>query len=257
MKYVLILEDNRRAREALAEAVRGISRNVKVLEAENEEEAKQYLFDYQISVFVLDIILTTRVPGDVSGIRFAEKVRRTEGYLFTPIIFVTALADPAMYAYRNLHSFCYLEKPFSMKEAVELITVALRHPAAERKKCVEYFRKDGILIAVDLKKVTYAQACRHTLIIHMGDEKLDIPYITIRQFLKHCQADGFLQCSRNAVVNRNYIRSIDLPRRYIQLKNGEQVEIGPVFAERLRPGRVNFEKTHPRGGQTKKEHKKR
>ena len=50
MKYVLILEDNRRAREALAEAVRGISRNVKVLEAENEEEAKQYLFDYQISV---------------------------------------------------------------------------------------------------------------------------------------------------------------------------------------------------------------
>ena len=38
MKYVLILEDNRRAREALAEAVRGISRNVKVLEAENEEE---------------------------------------------------------------------------------------------------------------------------------------------------------------------------------------------------------------------------
>ena len=61
MKYVLILEDNRRAREALAEAVRGISRNVKVLEAENEEEAKQYLFDYQISVFVLDIILTTRV----------------------------------------------------------------------------------------------------------------------------------------------------------------------------------------------------
>ena len=243
MKYVLILEDNRRAREALAEAVRGISRNVKVLEAENEEEAKQYLFDYQISVFVLDIILTTRVPGDVSGIRFAEKVRRTEGYLFTPIIFVTALADPAMYAYRNLHSFCYLEKPFSMKEAVELITVALRHPAAD--------------IAVDLKKVTYAQACRHTLIIHMGDEKLDIPYITIRQFLKHCQADGFLQCSRNAVVNRNYIRSIDLPRRYIQLKNGEQVEIGPVFAERLRPGRVNFEKTHPRDGQTKKEHKKR
>lgn len=73
----------------------------------------------------------------------------------------------------------------------------------------------------------------------MEDDELDIPYITIRQFLKQCRCDGFFQCSRSAVVNRDYIRSIDLPRRYIQLKTGKQVEIGPAFVDRLRPGRRN------------------
>ena len=94
MKYILILEDNRKAREALVKAVRGIGGNIGILEAETEEEARSYLFDYRIDVFILDIILTTQVPGDVSGIRFAEKVRKIESYLFTPIIFITALADP-------------------------------------------------------------------------------------------------------------------------------------------------------------------
>ena len=67
MKYILILEDNRKAREALVKAVRGIGGNIGILEAETEEEARSYLFDYRIDVFILDIILTTQVPGDVSG----------------------------------------------------------------------------------------------------------------------------------------------------------------------------------------------
>ena len=237
MKYILILEDNQRAREALVKAIRGLGDNIGVLEAETEEEAGDYLFDYHIDVFILDIILTPDVPGDVSGIRFAEKIRRIDLYLFTPIIFITALEDPELYAYRNLHSFSYLEKPYSMSEALELITVALKHPRLEEKRRVEYFRKDGILMAVDLRKVTHVEACRHTLTIHTLEEVLDIPYITIRQFLKLCQKDGFFQCSRSMVVNQEYIKSIDLPRRYIQLKNGKQVEIGPSFVDRLRPGR--------------------
>lgn len=239
MKYILILEDNQHAREALVKAIRGIGGNIGILEAESEEEAYGYLFDYRIHVFLLDIILTTRVPGDVSGIRFAEKVRKISFYQFTPIIFITALADPALYAYRNLHSFSYLEKPFSMSEAVRLITEALQHPGQGTERRIEYFRKDGILLAVDLNRVTHAEAFRHTLTIYMEADQLEIPYITIRQFLKQCRSDGFFQCSRRAVVNRDYIHSIDLTRRYIQLKSGKQVEIGPSYVDRLRPGRGN------------------
>ncbi len=237
MKYILILEDNQRAREALVKAIRSLGGNIGILEAETEEEAGEYLFDYHIDVFILDIVLNPDVPGDVSGIRFAEKIRRIDLYLFTPVIFITALEDPELYTYRNLHSFSYLEKPYCMNEALELITVALKYPGREEKRRVEYFRKDGILMAVDLRKVTHVETCRHTLTIHTVEDVLDIPYITIRQFLKLSQEDGFFQCSRNNVVNRDYIKSIDLPRRYIQLKNGKQVEIGPSFVGRLRPGR--------------------
>ena len=208
--------------------------NISILEAETEDEAQDYLFDYRIDLFILDIILMPKAPGDVSGIRFAEKVRKIESYLFTPIIFTTALEDPKWYAFQNLHGFSYLEKPFSMKKAVELIALALKYPGPQEKRRVEYFRKDGILIAVNLRKVTHVEACRHTLTIYTEDERLDIPYITIRHFLKLCRNDGFFQCSRSAAINRNFIRSIDLPRRYIQLKTGILVEIGPSFVKKLK-----------------------
>ena len=115
MKNILIVEDNRKTLNALAQAISKIEKNIVVYQAETYEEACAVAFSKRIDVFVIDIILTTEKPGDVSGIRFADLARKHDRYMFTPIIFITALADPQLYAYKELRSFGYLEKPFSMK----------------------------------------------------------------------------------------------------------------------------------------------
>lgn len=230
MKNILIVEDNRKTLNALEQAISKIEKNIVAYKAETYEEACAVAFSKRIDVFVIDIILTTEKPGDVSGIRFADLVRRHDRYMFTPIIFITALTDPQLYAYKELHSFGYLEKPFSMKRAVKLIEQALKYQTPQEESQIVYLRKEGILFAVPYQKLLYAEVKNHILILHMEDEVLEMPYITIKQLLKQVDQNIFLQCSRSTVVNKMHVKYIDIVNRYIGIdQDGIRIEIGPSY----------------------------
>lgn len=234
MKNILILEDNIKTLTALEMAIQQISGTISVFTAQSYEDACKIAFMKRIDVFILDIILETKTPGDTSGIKFAELIRKHEDYFFTPIIFITVLADPELYAYRNIHSFGYLEKPFSMSQVIELVKDAMKYTPSMDGKQEIYLRKDGILIAVKLKDVVYVSANHHALDIYMLNEMVSIPYMTIKRFLVESGRSGFIQCSRNTAVNKAYIQNLDLTNRYIELSNGTRVEIGMTFCQKIR-----------------------
>lgn len=235
MKNILIVEDNMVTLNKLSEAIyREIGGAIHVFKAMTVEEAYIILLNNRIDVFIIDIILNTRVLGDTSGIKLASKIRKNKEYLFTPLIFITALADPELYAYRELHSFGYLEKPFSMSEAIRLIRLALQSPVTVDEEKLVYFRKDGILYAVQINQVVYLQVRNHIMEIYMLNDKLNIPYITIKQFLKEVDSRLFLQCNRSTLVNKKYIKYVDLPNRCIGFeKIYGTVDIGPTFYKKV------------------------
>jgi DNA-binding LytR/AlgR family response regulator len=232
MKQVLILEDNEIELQALRKAVQDIGGNIKVYSSRTYEDACVYALTERIDVFILDIILSTRQPGDVSGIRFAQRIRENESYLFTPIIFVTGLIDQELYAYKNLHSFGYLEKPFQLEEAKDLVKKALKFKSGAVDDQVIYLKKNGIILAVPLQKIMYIEAKKHRLYIFLESEVLDIPYLTIKKFLKDVPTWDFCQCSRSIVVGKRYIKNIDMMNRYINLTlSNIQLDIGAVYAK--------------------------
>lgn len=234
MKRILILEDNLKTLSALEKIIRSISPEISTFPVQTYEEACVVAMKQQIDVFILDIILTTKQPGDTSGIGFAREIRNYKRYQWTPIIFVTVLADPELYAYRELHSFGYLEKPFSIESVKGLVTKALEYTVPIEKEKILWLRKDGILFSVPLQKVIYAETRNHILFIHMQDDLLEIPYITIKQFMMEAEGYGFYQCSRNTVVNKKFIKSVDVMNRYISFRGvSEVVEIGSVYRKRF------------------------
>lgn len=240
MKNILILEDNGKTRKALEEAVSKISGEICIFPVTNYEDACKVAFSRRINVFLIDIILTTKYPGDTSGMKFAQQLRKYESYLFTPIIFITALEDPELYAYREIHSFGYLEKPFSLEHVTDLVKKALRYHDTEEKEKVVWLRKNGVLFAVQLHKVVYAEVRKRVLYIHMEDDLLELPNRTIRQFLEETQGHGFCQCSRHTIVNRQYIKNIDTVNRYVSLSvSDELIEIGPTFRRKFAEEIIN------------------
>lgn len=100
-------------------------------------------------------ILDTKNTGDISGIKFAQQLRKYEDYLFAPIIFSTCLEDPKLYVYRDLHSFGYLEKPVKMKEVIKQVKDALRYPGNNKKDEQVYWSKDRILYSFEIDKIIY------------------------------------------------------------------------------------------------------
>lgn len=234
-KNCLIIEDNYVQREFMKRLVQELSREVFVYDVDNLQEAYQILLENTIDLFIIDIVLDRNKKNDISGVKLANVVRDIPYYAFTPIIFVTSLIDPKLFAYSNLHCFCYLEKPFSQEEARSVIRDAMEYSTPKKEMSTFCLRKGGILFSIQVDDIVYIESFNRSILIYRKDGKTDkMPYMTCRQILQEAGNSSLLQCNRSVIVNKNYIWSVDRVNRYIVLRDcGKQVDIGVTYLKKV------------------------
>ena len=155
MKNVLIIEDNIESAQYLEKLVKQVSEDTHIFIAQNKSKAYEIAMENDITLMLVDIVLDRKVSNDISGIRFVEIIRKIDKYRFVPIIMITSLEDPKLYTYSELHVYGYVEKPYDSEYVKELVGEALKFPVIEEQKKKYYFRKDGIIYAVDLDEIMY------------------------------------------------------------------------------------------------------
>lgn len=234
-KSVLIIEDNKNQMEMLKKLVLEVNPGVTVYTASDTRIAYQILIEKTIDVFLADIILDTTNPGDTSGVRLVERVRTIPKYMFTPVIFITSLEDTTNYAYTDLNCLGYVEKPFSPERVKQLVEKALNYSTTKNQDATFCFRKDGILYPVKVRDIIYIESLNHVVSVHtVKGGTLTIPYKPCKDLLAEVDTDCLIQCSRNAIVNKDYILNVDISNRYITLKEvNEQIEIGITFKKKI------------------------
>lgn len=234
-KTVLIVEDDIDQLNILKKLVLLVSENTVIYLSDNAISAYSLLLEKTIDVFLVDIILDTKKPGDTSGIKLVEKLRRISKYMFTPVIFVTSMEDPTKYCFTDLNCIGYIEKPFEAEGIMKLIERALNF-STEREKDVSFtFRKDGVLYPVKLQEIVYLESLNHIMYIHLSNGAvLEIPYITCKQVLSEADTDCLIQCSRYALINKEYVDSVDLINRFIMFKDSMgRTDIGITFKKKM------------------------
>ena len=122
MTDVLILEDELTSLQALSEILTTYSDDIRVHKASSLKEAKD-LLDQEIryGLFLLDVNLSGEDREDIGGILFAREIRERFEYTFTPIVMVTAIGNMEMQAYRELHCYQYIMKPFHREQVEEVV----------------------------------------------------------------------------------------------------------------------------------------
>lgn len=234
-KCILIIEDNKIQMEMLKKLVLEVNPGVTIYTANDISTACQILIERTIDAFIVDIILDTTRPGDTSGIRIIEKIRTIPKYMFTPVIFVTSLEDTTKYAYTDLNCLGYVEKPFSPESVRNLVEKALNFSTVKSQDATFCFRKDGILYPVKVRDILYIESLRHVVSVHtLKGGTLTVPYRPCKDLLDEIDADCLFQCSRNAIVNKDYIENVDVANRYITLRGVEEkIEIGITFKKKV------------------------
>jgi DNA-binding LytR/AlgR family response regulator len=232
---ILILEDNQETLKILHRIVQSVAPAEKVYLADNVADAYRIAMESSIDVFMIDIVIDTKRHADTSGIKYVEKIRGVERYLFTPVIFITSLEDPELYTYRNLHGFGYIEKPFHTNQVAELVRQALKYQTQKEDETTLFFRKDGILYPAPCKNISYIELVNRMLHVRMtSGEVLVIPYKTFKEVLYEANYAGFVQCSRSCVLNKHHIANIDKANRLVTMRRPHaQLEIGITFAKRF------------------------
>ena len=126
MTDVLILEDELTSLQALSEILTTYSDDIRVHKASSLKEAKD-LLDQEIryGLFLLDVNLSGEDREDIGGILFAREIRERFEYTFTPIVMVTAIGNMEMQAYRELHCYQYIMKPFHREQVEEVVQKVL------------------------------------------------------------------------------------------------------------------------------------
>lgn len=236
LKKILILEDNAIAIEHLKVLIAELEVKCDVYATHDLQEAYQYIFENTIDLFIIDIILDTSRPGDTSGLKFVDNLRKIGKYEFTPVIFVTSLEDSKLYTYEKLQCYRFIEKPFDSILVRKTVEKCLRFPSKEREKKTLYFRKEGIVLAVEVETIVYVECINHIMHIHLDNgEILRIPYVTLKKLLNDTTEYDIIQCSRNTLVNRTFIQNVDNTNRFIQLKNNHgMLEIGVMFRKYIK-----------------------
>lgn len=234
-KNILIVEDSTAALARLKQIIGEIDKETQIHVAYNSSEAYQLALQYTIDVFLVDIVLDVKANADVSGIEFAQRIRNLDKYAFTPMIFTTSLADPKLYAFTNLHSFAYLEKPFSTEEVKSVLIKALGYTTQRENDKKLYFRKEGLLFAVDILDIVYIENYFRKLNIRTENEIMEMPYKSCKKLMEEIDAKDFLQCSRNTIINTKFIAAVDLANRYLILKEDYgRLEIGKAFIKSVK-----------------------
>ncbi len=234
-KSVLIVEDNKIQMEMLKKLVLEVNPGVVVYTANDVRTAYQILIEKTIDVFLADIILDTTKPGDTSGVRLVERIRTIPKYMFTPVLFVTSLEDTTNYAYTDLNCLGYVEKPFSPERVKQLVEKALNYSTSKNQDATFCFRKDGILYPVKVRDILYIENLNHVVTIHTTKGgTLTVPYKPCKDLLDEVDTDSLIQCSRNTIINKDYIVNIDISNRYITLRDVEkEIEIGITYRKKV------------------------
>ncbi|MDE7029872.1 MAG: LytTR family DNA-binding domain-containing protein [Lachnospiraceae bacterium] len=238
MTKILILEDSKDCLDAITVMVEKVSDCVCAVPVNSLEEARAALdreAQPPFQAFLLDINLNMDDKDDLSGILFAREVRMRKEYAFTPIVMITSLANMELTAYRELHCYQFLVKPYNEEDIRKLVGKLLfLSRQGESRDASVIVKKDGVNYKLFCKDIVCVRAVPRGVEFVLLKEEMKVLYLSIKQLLPRLPAEQFLQVHRMCVVNQDYIDYVDIVNGLICMKNGDQVEIGITYKSHIR-----------------------
>ncbi|MBA4698239.1 MAG: response regulator transcription factor [Ruminococcus sp.] len=235
MARIFVLEDDEASRDALKEMLYNISADITVDTAKGLAEAR-LLLDSTVSfdLFLLDVNLDKENRDDSGGLLFAEEVRSVMKYEFTPVVMITSIASLEIEAYRKIHCYQYILKPYNEEEVQTVVKRVLSHLKVKEKPFI-IVKKKGINYKIPCEDIVFCKAVPRGVCLYLKGEQMEVPYLSIRQLLDKLPKEGFFQCHRMFVVNMAYVKYYDLVNQMIQVEGyTESIDIGVTYKAEVR-----------------------
>lgn len=219
---VMIIDDERLAREEVKRSLADFPEFNIVGEAKNYEEAKMQIEALHPELIFLDI----QMPGK-SGFDLLESLKQ-----LPEVVFTTAFNEYAVKAF-DMEALDYLVKPLRKErfaQTVERIKKRLDNREAKKETLQErqVFIKDGNkCFFVQLKEVYLLESADNYARLYFDDRKALIKR-SLSQLEEILDSTIFFRISRNQIINTKYIKeikSLEKGRLQVSLHKGEPLEV--------------------------------
>lgn len=217
MDIILIVEDDVSIAQQLKCISNTVNPNVLAITTGSATEALDYIAEYDISAFFLDIDL-----DDFSGIELAKKIRTMKKYEFKPIVFVTGILSRELEAFRQVHCYEFIIKPF-VKEEIEavfrkILINYLSHGREDKEDAQDklMLRFKNHTQVVYKKDILYIEYRNRKIVIGMPREEIEYIHMPLKS-IKLMLPTNFLQVHQSFIVNKHHIKEVDFKAQVITL----------------------------------------
>lgn len=202
---ILVLEDEVYQREMLKKCIEEKFLDVRVYEAESEEEAKKIIDSGNIiDLFFLDTKLK-----EGSGLDFAKFIRQIDKYEISPIIFISGQVSYIVEALKEVNCFDYLLKPYALEKVFELVDKFLRHLKKIEKNNYIFFKDlNGNQIKIYHKDILFLEYYLKRCIIHTNIGSINIRTNGIDNIIREINYKNILRTHKSYAVNLDNIKEI-------------------------------------------------
>lgn len=234
MKNILILEDSALEARILSSIVQDAATDCNIFDCRTCEEAYFYAMERTIHLFLVDVKLES--DADFSGFHFVQNIRHIDKYSVVPVIFISSMQGYELMAFRTMHCYDFIIKPFHQSEVRKVVYHALQFKGMERIEETINFEVRGVFYTVNTGDIRYIEFYRRILYIHTEFDQLEIPGQSLRECYQRLDKGLFRQVHKSFVVSRKYICKIDKQKRLLYIGHGKQfaqVPIGLKYIEGL------------------------
>lgn len=204
---ILIVEDMRDQREALKKIIEEEFKNITIYLAPSLETALKIANIQNIDLFMFDVNLQGR-----TGIELAEKIRCNNKYKLTPIVFITIESGKMIDAFKNIHCYDFIIKPYRKEEIKKIINTFLEAQSVSEKMHNKYtFFNISPLISVKIyhKDIIFIEYYLRKCTIYTIKDKYDVKVRGLNNLIKEIDSEYIVQSHKSYAINLNYIEKIE------------------------------------------------
>ncbi|MCM0647522.1 LytTR family DNA-binding domain-containing protein [Clostridium swellfunianum] len=209
MYNILVLENDCIQLRTLSEIIRQAGDMFNVYEASSISEAFEIAEQVRIDLFYIDINL-----NEDSGLNFALEMRKKDRYKLTWIVFVTIYKDYMLSAFKKIHCYDYILKPYNKQYIQKLTRLLLSEGKAQvavtaaREKYIIVDVKN-IQVKIYVSEIIFVEVFIRTSIIHTINGAFTINYLSLKKLYSMINDENIIQSHRSFLVNTKYISKIE------------------------------------------------
>lgn len=225
----MIVEDDLVISKGLEKIILKIDSDINIEATAYAGEAFELLQKISIDAFFLDIQLK-----DYSGLELAKQIRNIDKYKFTPIVFITAIPTREMIAFKKIHCYDYIVKPFDEKRVKDIFETIINHGINKDKKNILKLTQKTHTYMLKQDDILYLESELKKIKIITMNETVKVSNHTLKGLHKQLTKD-FIRCHRGFIVNRDYIKEVNLSDNLIFLNNNNQsIPLGRSYKNNLK-----------------------
>jgi len=230
MNKILIIEDEKNIANQLEYLAYEQNPNIMIYKAGSKVEVMEILKNHTMNAFFIDIQLE-----DYNGLELAKELRKLSDYQFVPMVFITAVPTRELEAFRQVHSYDYILKPFTIAEVKkvfrEILLDYFNDSSVEETIILEYKSYNH---TINTRDILYVEMFNRRIHVVTKDDNIEYNVMSLTKFHEKLP-ESFVRVHQSYIINKRYLESYSLSLFLIKLGGCDvDIPIGRSFIKNVK-----------------------